>query len=94
MVDLPPDFWGNCTFNVDNLIPCRDTLDTYLNPFMDEPNHNLLSESPPLPPLSPKLFYAIENIDSNLVDQIVSSRAGGTRRCLVKLRERPESKNS
>ena len=93
-MDLPPDFCGNCTFNVDDLIPCRDTLDTYLNPFMDEPTHNLLSESPPLSPLSTKLFYATENTDSSLVDQIVSSRAGGTQCSLVKLRERPESENS
>ena len=60
---------------------------------MDEPTHNLPSESPLLPSLPPKLYHAAENIESILIDQIVSSRDKGTRRCLVRLKGRPESEN-
>ena len=78
MVDLPPDFGISCTFNVEDLVPYRGTFDTLSDPFMDEPSQDL-SESP-LPPLPPKLSYTIENIDSILDDQIVSTRDGGARR--------------
>ena len=61
---------------------------------MNEPTYDLPSESPQLPPLPPTLSHAIENIDSILVDQVVSSRDGGTRYYLVKWRGRPESENS
>jgi len=59
------------------------TFDTPSDPFMDEPTQDL-HESPPLPPLSPKLSYAAENIDSILDDKIVSTRDGGTRCYLIK----------
>jgi len=61
---------------------------------MDEPTQDILSESPPLPPLPPKLSYAAEDIDYILDDQIVSTRDGGTRYYLIKWKGRPESENS
>ena len=94
VVDLPSDFCGNYTFNVDDLIPCRGILDTHFNPLVDEPTHDFPSESPLLPLLPPKLSHVAENIDYILVDQIVSSRDGGTPCYLVKWRERSESENS
>ena len=48
----------------------------------------------PLPPLPPKLSYAIENIDSILDDQIVSTRDGGTRHYLIKWKGKLDSENS
>ena len=51
---------------------------------MDEPTHDLPSESLSLTPLPPKLSHAVENIGFILDDQIVSRRDGGTRRYLVK----------
>jgi len=87
VVDLPPDFCSSCTFNVDDLIPYRGTLNTPFNSFMDEPTHELSSKSPSSPPFPLKLFHAVENIDSILIDQVISNRDGGTRRYLVKLRE-------
>ena len=62
-MDLPLDFGINCTFNVEDLIPYRGTFDTPSDLFVDEPSQDLLSESPPLPLILPKLFYAIENIN-------------------------------
>jgi len=56
-----------------------------MNPIQD-----LLSESPPLPPLPLKVPYAAENIDSILNDQIVSIRGEGTRRYLIKWKGRPD----
>ena len=73
--------------------PYRGTLDTPSNPPRGEPTHNLPSESPSLSPLPPKLFHATKNIDSILVDQIISTKDGGTRCYLVKWRGRPESEN-
>jgi len=64
VVDLPSDFDISCTFNVENLISYKGTFDIPSDPFMGEPTHDLLLESPPLPPLTPKFSYAIENIDS------------------------------
>jgi len=78
MVDLPPNFCDSCTFNVDDLIPCKGTLDTLFYSFMDEPTYDLPSESPPLPLLPSKLSHAAKNTDSILVDQFVSSRDGET----------------
>ena len=92
VVDLPPDFGISCPFNVEDLVSYRGTLDTPSNPFMDEPTHDLPSESPPLPPFPPKLSHAAENINSILDDQIISTRNGGTQRYLVNWRGRPESK--
>jgi len=46
------------------------------------------SESPPLFSLPSRLSHVVENIDSILIDQTVSSRHGGTRCYLVKWRER------
>ena len=60
------------------------TFDTPSDPFVDEPTQDLLSKSPQLPPLPPKLSYATENIDSILDDQIVSTRDGTTRHYLIK----------
>jgi len=51
---------------------------------MDEPTHDLPSESPPLPPLPPKLSHAVENIDSILDDQTISTTDGGTQHYLIK----------
>ena len=79
---------------VDDLVPYRGTFDSLSEKFMDEPTYDLLSESPPLPPLPPKLYHAVENIDFILDDQIVSIRDGGIRRYLVKWKGRPESENS
>jgi len=84
VVDLPPNFGISCIFNVENLVPYRDTFDTPSDPFVDEPTQDILREIPPLPPLPPKLSYAAENIDSILNDQIVTIRDGGTRRYLIK----------
>ena len=60
---------------------------------MNEPSQDL-SKSLPLPPLPPKLSYAIENIDSILNDQIVSTRDQGMRRYLIKWKRKPDSENS
>ena len=60
---------------------------------MDE-TLDLPSENPPLPPLSPKLSHAEENIDSILDDHIISTRDVGTQHCLIKWRGRPEPENS
>ena len=94
VVDLPSDFGISCTFNVEDLVPYRGTFDTPSDPFVDAPSQDPLSESPPLPPLPPKLSYATENIDSILDDQIVSIRDGGTRRYLIKWTGKPDSENS
>ena len=61
---------------------------------MDEPTQDILFEILPLHSLPLKLFYAAEDIDSILDDQIVSTRDGGTRCYLIKWKERPESENS
>jgi len=37
MVDLLPDFGIGCTFNVEDLVPYRDTFDTPSDPFVNEP---------------------------------------------------------
>jgi len=65
------------------MVPYNGTFDTPY-PFMNEPTHDIPSESPSLPRLPPKLSYTVENIDSILDDQIVSTRDRGTRRSLVK----------
>ena len=93
VVDLPPNFGISCTFNVDDLVPYRGTFDIPSNPLMDEPTHDL-PESSLLPLLPPKLSHAEENIDSILDDQIVSTRDGGTRRYLIKWKEKSDSENS
>jgi len=94
VVDLLPDFGINCTFNVEDLVSYRATFNSLSDPFVDEPTQDLLSVSPPLPPLPLKLPYTIENIDSILNDQIVSTRDGGTRHYLIKWKGRPDSENS
>ena len=93
-MDLLSNFGISCTFNVENLVSYRCTFDTDSDPFVDEPTPNLLFESLPLPPLSPKLSYATENIDSILDNQIVSTRDGGTRRYIIKWKGRSDSENS
>ena len=94
VVDLPPDFGISCTFDIEDLVPYRGTFDIPSDSFVDEPTQDLFSASPLLPPLSPKLSYASENIDSILFDQIVSTRDEGTRRYLIKWKGRPDSENS
>ena len=64
----PSNFGISCTFNVEDLVPYRGTFDTPSDPFVDEPTKDLLFESPPLPPLSPKLPHTTKNIDSILDD--------------------------
>ena len=76
-MNVPPDFCISCTFNVENLVSYRGDFDTP-NPFMDEPTHDIPSESPQLPPLFLKLSHAVENINFILDDKIVFSRDGGT----------------
>jgi len=93
-VDLLPDFGISCTFNIENLILYRGTVDISSDPFMNKPTQDILSESPPLPPLPSKLSYAVENIHSILDDQIVSTRDGETLRYLMKWKERSDSENS
>jgi len=46
VVDLSPDFGISCTFNVEDLVPYRGTFNTPSDPFMNESNQDLLSESP------------------------------------------------
>ena len=89
----PPNFGISCNFNVEDLISYRSTFDAPSDPFVDESTQDFLSESPSLPPLSPKLPYTAENINSILDDQIVSTRDEETRRYLVKWRGRTESEN-
>ena len=90
MVDLPPDFGIICTFNVEDLVPYRGTFDTSSDPFVDKLSQDLFSESSSLLPLSPKLSYVTENIDSILDDQIVSTRDGVMRRYLIKWTGKPD----
>jgi len=94
MVDLPPDFGISCTFNVEDLVPYRGTFDTSSDPFVDKLSQDLFSESSSLLPLSPKLSYVTENIDSILDDQIVSTRDGVMRRYLIKWKEKLNLENS
>ena len=42
----PTDFDIICTFNIEDLVPYRGSFDTSSNLFMDEPTHDVLSESP------------------------------------------------
>ena len=44
--DLPPNFGISCTFNIEGLISYGGTFDTSSDPFVDEPTHDFLSESP------------------------------------------------
>jgi len=46
VVNLPPKFCINCTFNVEHFIPYRCTFYIHFNPFMDEPTRNLSSVNP------------------------------------------------
>jgi len=74
MVDLSLNFGISCTFNVENLVSYRGIFDTPSVLFMDEPTHDLLSESLLLSLLPPKLPHAEENIESILDDQIISTK--------------------
>ena len=66
-VDLPSDFCISYTFNVEHLVPYRGTFDTFSDPFMDEPTHDLLSEAPTTS-TSSKIIPCSKNIDSILND--------------------------
>ena len=85
-LDLPNDMDISCVFNVEDLLPYRDTFES-----STLPSSVSAGETNKCAPTMPSLQYSKETVDITLDDEFVTSKDDGFHRFLVKWYGRPDS---
>ena len=96
IIDLPPKFGINSTFNISDLVAYKGPHFNHDNPLvdLDEPTPEPLFEGPHFLPLPTTIDpFTVEQIDSIKDDQIISTRDGSCKRYLVHWKGHPESED-
>ena len=86
LLNWPNDMDINPVFNIEDLLPYRDTFEP-----STLPSNVFVGETSKGAPTMPSLQYSKETVDITLDDEFVTSRYDGFRRFLVKWHSRPDS---